>query len=112
MRIWRPGGEKNISPLLNCSNGEKAEILWGTKLDMRKKEKKATRYNALKICPIHIVSQTKTISVRVLISIIFLIFAANFLLRIKDFWKYFILGSKNENTERPCIARLVFIAER
>ena len=25
-----PGGVKNMSPLVNCSNGEKARIEWGT----------------------------------------------------------------------------------
>ena len=85
IKIWRPGGAKNMSPLVNCSNGEKAVILWGPKLDILRKEKNATRYNALKIWPIHIVSHTQTLSVRVLISIIFLIFPLHCLFKVKDF---------------------------
>ena len=69
-----------------------------------------TKYKALKIWPIHIVSQTETISVRVLMSIIFLIFPVNCLFKVRDFWKYLILGSKNGKTETPYIVRLVLTA--
>ena len=75
-------------------------------------EKNATRYKALKIWPIHIVSHKRTIYLRSLISIIFLIFAVKCLLKVSDFLKYFILGSKNGNIETPYIVRVVLTAER
>ena len=54
-------------------------------MDILRKEKNVNRYKALKIWPIHMVSQTQTISVRVSISIIFLIFLVNCLFKLKDF---------------------------
>ena len=82
--ICNPGGAKKTSPLVSCSRGEKAEILCGTRLEIRKKEKKAIKYSALKICPIHIVSHMSTILLSRFTSMIFLIFAVNFLFKARD----------------------------
>ena len=72
-----PGGVKNMSPLVNCSNGEKAGIECGTRLDILRKEKNATKYVALYTCPIQVVSHSKVIFWRSGMSIIFFILTEN-----------------------------------
>ena len=109
---WIPGGTKNTSPLAICSIGEKALIEWGTKLEIRRNEKNAVKYKALKICPIHMVSQILVIEASNGISIIFFTTGANVLCNDNDFWKYMILGSWNEYSGRPYRAKLAFTADR
>ena len=68
MNTW---GAKNTSPLAICSIGENTLVEWGTRFEMRRNEKNAVKYTALKICPIHIVSHICTMGVRSGMSIIF-----------------------------------------
>ena len=66
-----PGVAKNTSPLAICLIGENTLIVCGTRFEIRiKNEQNAVKYNALKICPVHIVSRMLTIEVRSGISII------------------------------------------
>ena len=46
-RTRAPGGAKMISALASCSRGLNLEIAWGTRLDMRRNEKKDNRKAAL-----------------------------------------------------------------
>ena len=50
-----------MSPLVTCSNSEKPLIECGTRLKFSKTKKNAFKYNALKICPIHMVSNITVI---------------------------------------------------
>ena len=79
IKNWMPGVAKNTSPLDICSIAEKFLIEWGTRFEILRNEKNAVRYNALKICPIHIVSQILIMEVNNGISMIFFTTGEKFL---------------------------------
>ena len=76
IKKWMPGVAKNTSEYL-CSIAEKLLIECGTRFDILRNEKNAVRYNALKICPIHIVSQILIMESNNGISIIFSLLVKN-----------------------------------